>query len=256
MLYPLYEYYSHSNFNLYEVRNHYLEHFYYKKHSRGEADKVLKSIVRSSKIDRLIQESANGKVVPICENFINVICSMFKFMFKSNETIALATLDAALRWDIEVNKELQLITSEKFKQDILFVFKKFDIYEEMEDKEFHAVVDVPTVDAEIVEEPKKKMLLEHKKNQTTWTFLSFAKEFGEDVSVGKFHRRDDGEPFYSCIFTDEDGYKTFVGFSSKLGVLTADEISMMKDKLIVIKSPSGNYNLYKANGNFWKKVRI
>lgn len=255
-MYPLFEYYSHSNMDLYQVRKHYLEHFYYVNHGRREAENVLKSVVGSSKVGRLIRESAEGSIMPTCENFMNVICSMFKFIFKSNETTALATLDAALRWDIEVNQDLHLVSSEEFKQDMLLVFKKFDIYEEMEDKEFHAITDMPVVDAEIVEEPKKEMLLEQHPNRTVWSFLSFAKEFGEDVSVGRFARKSDGEIFYSCIFADKHKHKTFVGFSQKLGVLTSEEISQMKDRLVVIKSKSGNYNLFEDNGMAWKKVNL
>ena len=256
MQYSLYAFYSHSDMDLYQVRKHYLEHFYYQKHSRNEAENVLKSVVGSSKVGRLIEESIEESIVPTCENFMNVICSMFKFMFKSNETTALAVIDAALRWDIEVNQEMHLVSSEELKQDIIKVFDKFSIYEEMSEKEYKNPVSVATVDAEIVEEPKEELLLEHNPNRTTWSFLSFAKEFGEDVSVGKFVRKSDGEVFYSCIFMDKEKHKTFVGFSQKLGVLTSEEISQMKDELVVIKSPSGRYNLYKDNGTAWKKINL
>lgn len=255
MQYSLYTYYSHSSLDLYQIREHFLEHFYLKRNTKDKATKILKAIVGSNKINGLLQESAYKNIAPNYEDFLTTICSMWKFMFRTNETLALATTDAALRWDIEVNSELHLMSPGDLKNEIIKVFDKFSIYEEMTDEEYSSVM-TSTVDAEIVEEPKKKPLLEHKKNQTTWTFLAFTEEFGSDVSVGKFHRREDGEPFSSCIFTDDDGYKTFVGFSQKLGVLTADEISLMKDELIIIKSPSGNYNLYKANQNFWKKVKI
>lgn len=255
MLYSLYEYYSHSNLNLYEVRNHYLEHFYYVNHSREEADNVLKSIVSSSKVDRLILESAKGKVVPTCENFMNIICSMFKFMFKSNETIALATIDAALRWDIEVNSKLNLITSEELKQDILGVFKKFDIYEEMSDKEFHSLESTVTVDAEIVEKPKENLLLEHKAPMTkTWSLTSFIQEFGK-MKVASFINKTTGDRFKSCVCTNYKA-RTFVSFSSKLGELTTMQIKEMKDKLVVIKTPEGKYILAQKSKDAWEEVDI
>ena len=257
MQYSLYEYYSNSPLNLYEVRKNYLEHFYYQSHSRNEASNVLRSIAGSSKVGNLIKESVRGKVVPNYMDFSTTVCSMIKFMFKSNETIALAVMDAALRWDIEVNAEMHLIAPRKLMLEVVKIFKKLSIYEEMSEEEYHAIASIPTVDAEVVEEPKNELLLEHNPSQNTWSFLAFAHEFGEDISVGRFIRKSDGEPFYSCIFTDKEDNKTFVGFSSKLGVLTSEEISQMKDELVVIKSPSGNYNLYKDNrGNAWKKVEL
>lgn len=57
MVYPLYEFYSKSSLNLYEIRKHFLENFYYQKYSRREADSVLKSIIDSSKINKLFQLS-------------------------------------------------------------------------------------------------------------------------------------------------------------------------------------------------------
>lgn len=255
MQYPLYEYYSHGSMNLYEIRNHYLSHFYYQCHSRKEAESVLHSIVYSSKVSKLLLESSSRKVAPNYEDFTSTVCSMFKFMFKSNDTLVLAVINAALRWDIEVNKELHLIGLKELTQDVIRVFNKFSIYKEMPDREFASVVN-PTVEAELIEEPMKELPIKHDPKQTTWTFLSFAQEFGTDVSVGMFHRKVDGDIFHSCIFTDNEGHKTFVGFSTKLGVLTAEEISQMKDELVVIKSPSGNYNLFKDNGKRWKKVKL
>lgn len=255
MLYSLYGYYNRSPFNLYQVREHFLEHFYYRKYGKEKAMKVLKSIVDSIKISNLLKESACKNIAPNYEDFLTTVCSMWKFMFKANETIALATMDAALRWDIEINSELHLITQEELKTEIIKVFDKFSIYKEMADEEYFPVT-TSTMDAKVVEESKERPPLEHNPNQTVWTFLAFTQEFGSDIFVGKFHRRDDGEAFYSCILTDDDGHKTFVGFSSKLGVLTADEIAMRKEELVVIKSPSGNYNLYKDNGTAWKKVKI
>lgn len=240
--------------DLYEIRNHYLRNFYYQSHSRNEAESVLHSIVYSSKVSKLLKESLSRRIAPNYEDFTSTVCSMFKFMFKSNDTLVLAVIDTALRWDIEINKELHIIDLKELTQDVIRVFDKFSIYKEIPDSEFTSKVN-PTVETEQIEEPRKE-LPEHNPSQTAWTFMSFAQEFGTDVSVGMFHRKADGDVFHSCIFTDGNGHKTFVGFSTKLGVLTAEEISQMKNELVVIKSPSGNYNLFKDNGRKWKKVKL
>lgn len=257
MKYSLYDFYKSSSLDLYQVRKHYLEHFYYLNHGKNEANYILKSVVSSTKVGRLIEKSVQRKIIPSCENFLNVIHSMFKFIFRSDETIVLAVLDAALRWDIEVNQEIHLASKEELKQNIIQVFKKLKVNKEPSDEDYYAVVNTPTINAEVMEKSKKERLLfKHDSNQVTWSFIAFAEEFGKDVSVGKFARKSDGEIFYSCIFTNEEGHKTFVGFSSKLGVLTSEEIEQMKKELVVIKSSSGNYNLYKDNGRGWKKVKI
>lgn len=120
MQYPLYEFYKQSSFNLYDVREHFLEHFYYMYHSRNDAANVLKAIVSSSKIESLIKESANRQIFPRYDDFLSTICSMIKFMFKSNDTQILATLDAALRWDVEVNEELVLAAQGSIAQYYFF----------------------------------------------------------------------------------------------------------------------------------------
>ena len=56
----------------------------------------------------------------------------------------------------------------------------------------------------------------------TWSLLDFAREFGK-MQVGEFINSETQEHFKSCIFT-KDNTKTFVAFSSKLGVLTPKEI--------------------------------
>lgn len=255
MLYPLYEYYSHSTLNLYEIRNHYLEHFYYVNHSKEEADNVLKCIVGSSRVDRLILKSAKEKSVPTYEIIMNIICSMFKFMFKSNETIALATIDTALRWDIEINSKLNLISSEELKQDILNVFKKLDVYEEMSDGELHPLEPTATVEAEVVEEPRKNLLLEHKAPKIkTWSLTSFIQEFGK-MKVASFVNKTTGDKFKSCVCTNYKS-RTFVAFSSKLGELTTMQIKEMKDNLIVIRTPRGKYTLAKKGKDTWEDVDI
>lgn len=75
----------------------------------------------------------------------------------------------------------------------------------------------------------------------TWSLLSFAKEFGK-MQIGEFVNSETQEHFKSCIFT-KDNTRTFVAFSSKLGVLTPKEIVKRKNSLIVVQLDSGMYSL-------------
>lgn len=75
----------------------------------------------------------------------------------------------------------------------------------------------------------------------TWSLLSFAREFGK-MQIGEFVNSETQEHFKACIFT-KDNNKTFVAFSSKLGVLTPKEIVERKNSLIVVQLDSGMYSL-------------
>lgn len=253
MQYPLYELYKQSSLNLYEVREHFLKNFYYQDHSRKDAENILRSIVSSSKIGNLLKESNSKHIAPNCEDFLTTICSMLKFMFKSNDTQILATIDAALRWDVEVNAILHLETPEELKQDIIKAFCKYQVYKEMSDKDFLSLSTPMTVDAEPVEE-KQPALLESKADASSWSLTSFSKMFDE-MQVGEFVNKETGETFKSCVFTKGKA-KTFVAFSSKLGELAPEEIEEMKGDLLVVKSKTGKYCLVKAKKSTWKKVNI
>lgn len=253
MVYPLYEFYSKSSLNLYEIRKHFLENFYYQKYSRREADSVLKSIIDSSKINKLFQLSIEKNIAPNYEDFLITICSMFKFMFKSNDTQILAVLDAALNWDIEVNSKFNIISLDNFKQDILKVFRKYQVYKEMTEEEFQSLASVTknyTEDNNPIQEEAKALT-----NKTSWSLSAFTKEFGK-MKIGTFVNKETGDPFTSCVFTNENGNKTFVSFSTKLGELTPEEIEDRKDELLIVKNKSGKYNLVKAKKGTWKDVNI
>lgn len=86
----------------------------------------------------------------------------------------------------------------------------------------------------VEEKPKPKII-------KTWSLLDFAREFGK-MQVGEFINSETQETFKSCIFT-KDNAKTYVAFSSKLGVLTPKEIVERKNSLIVIQVDSGMYSL-------------
>lgn len=82
-------------------------------------------------------------------------------------------------------------------------------------------------------------------NNSMWSLLQFAKEFGPKMQVGNFTNRETGKEFSSCIFTKPDGTRTFVAFSSALGELTPVQIVEMKNELRVMQLESGNYVLFK-----------
>lgn len=92
----------------------------------------------------------------------------------------------------------------------------------------------------------------------SWSLLAFAAEHGK-MSVGDCHRQDaDGntETFKACSFTDALGNRTFVGFSSKLGELTPQEIVDQKNSLRVVELESGNYYLCKGGDSSWEEVNL
>ena len=251
MQYPLYELYSRSSLDLYEVRKHFLEHFYYQNHSRNAAENVLRNIVSSSKVSRIIEESFSKLIVPSYMDFLTVINSMFKFMLRSNDTQVLATIDAALRWDIEVNAKLHLTTSEELKQDIIKVFQKNQVYKELTNEDLHSFSVSTSVDMEPVEETGSYKRLPKLR---TWSLEAFTDEFGR-MKVGEYVNSDTGETFHSCVFTN--GYtRTFVSFSSKLGELTPEEIKDRKNELVVVKLPNDKYCLAKKGRSHLRNVDI
>jgi len=91
--------------------------------------------------------------------------------------------------------------------------------------------------------------------KNSWSLLAFARMKGK-MQVGKFTNTDSGEEFKSCIFTDNEGNRCFVAFSSKMGELTPAEISAQKDKLQVVELESGNYSLCRQGDNAWEDVAL
>lgn len=94
----------------------------------------------------------------------------------------------------------------------------------------------------IKKEPQKPRIIK------TWSLLDFAREFGPKMQVGEFINSETQETFKNCIFT-KDNNKTFVAFSSKLGVLTPKEIVERKNSLIVVQLDSGMYSLCENPAN-------
>ena len=91
--------------------------------------------------------------------------------------------------------------------------------------------------------------------KNSWSLLAFARMKGK-MQVGSFANKETGETFKSCIFTDTEGNRSFVAFSSKMGELTPAEISAQKDKLQVVELESGNYSLCRQGDNAWEDVNL
>lgn len=94
------------------------------------------------------------------------------------------------------------------------------------------------------------------KSLPSWSLVAFARQYGK-MQVGSFVS-EEGTPFKSCIFTDTDGTKRFVGFSQKLGELSAAEIAAYKDELQVVLTDNGKYKLCKKGnpGEAWEDVDL
>lgn len=94
------------------------------------------------------------------------------------------------------------------------------------------------------------------KTLPSWSLVAFARQYGK-MQVGSFVNGE-GTPFKSCIFTDTDGTKRFVGFSQKLGELSAEEITSYKDELQVVLTDNGKYKLCKKGnpGEAWEDVDL
>ncbi len=250
----LYQYYSQSPLSLYEVRRHFLWNFYCQNHSRNDARKVLKAVVASSRIGRIIDKSLQKKLVPNYREFLSTIKGMFRFWFCSKETLVLATIEAILKWDIVANKKLELKTQEELMQDALNVLKEYLIHKEVSIDD-----SIPTtagssslvsVDLESTNVSSDDKPIEDTSESDDfssikiWTLDEFTNEFGPKMQVKEYANGKTGDLFKSCVFS-KGKTRTFVAFSSKLGELTKKEILEMKDELIILRVQNGKYKLAK-----------
>lgn len=76
------------------------------------------------------------------------------------------------------------------------------------------------------------------------------------MQVGAFVNAKTNETFKSCVFTDNDGNRCFVAFSSKLGELSPREIVNMKHELQVVTMDSGTHILCKQGQGNWEDVDL
>lgn len=90
--------------------------------------------------------------------------------------------------------------------------------------------------------------------KNSWSLIAFARSHGR-MQVAPFVNKETGEAFKSCMFTDPDGNRTVVNFSSKLGELTPAEIVAQKADLQVVELESGSFKLCKS-GSTWEDVDL
>lgn len=76
------------------------------------------------------------------------------------------------------------------------------------------------------------------------SLLTFARNY-KKVDVIPFVNKETGENFKSLVFTNENGDRQMVNFSSKLGELSASEVAARKNELQVVSMDSGTFILCK-----------
>lgn len=77
-----------------------------------------------------------------------------------------------------------------------------------------------------------------------WTLLNFLEEFGSRLSIAESTNKTTGKKFKSCVVTNDNGTSIYVGFYSKLGPLTKEEIIERKYELFVGLKENGKYYLH------------
>lgn len=88
-----------------------------------------------------------------------------------------------------------------------------------------------------------------------WTLLAFAESHGK-MQTGTAKDKD-GVEFASCSFTNPTtGARTYVGFSTNLGVLSAKEIAANKHDLQVVQLETGGYRLCRQGVSTWEDVDL
>lgn len=90
----------------------------------------------------------------------------------------------------------------------------------------------------------------------SWSLMAFARAMGPQMQVGTFVNKETGEEFKSCIFTNGNGDRTFVAFSSNMGVLSTREIASQKAELQVVQFESGHYCLCRQGEGSWEDVDL
>ena len=88
----------------------------------------------------------------------------------------------------------------------------------------------------------------------SWPLRTFKKEHENRLRIGNFVNKETAEEFKSLIFGEEN--LCFVAFSSKLGVLTREELKSRADELQVVQLDSGTYSLCKKGESQWEEVDL
>ena len=139
----IFEFYSPSYLTLEAVLNHYIDNFYLKESSLDKVEKIKSKAIECPKMKELFgitiahRELKSG--IPTYTDFAEAIQNTPWFYLRSNKTKAVAALAAAVNWSQGINQTFYIIDDEPFRNDILLVFKKFSVFEEMSDEEFHSM---------------------------------------------------------------------------------------------------------------------
>ena len=133
MIHSIYEYYYESGLTLEEVLSDYVDNFYLTKYNDDKASKVIKKAIDSDGINELNGQSIKDRDFrnhfPNHENFINAIKKSLWFSLQSDRSLVLAVLSTAVDWDKKINRVFYIVDKETFRDDILLVFKKYKIME-------------------------------------------------------------------------------------------------------------------------------
>lgn len=95
----------------------------------------------------------------------------------------------------------------------------------------------------------------------SFSLIAFAKARGPKMQVGEFTNSQSGDKFKTCIFTNVEGSRCFVAFSTKLGELTPQEIATKKNDLQVVELETEgfdehHYTLCRQGQNNWQDVDL
>ena len=82
--------------------------------------------------------------------------------------------------------------------------------------------------------------------KTSWPLMTFAKMNGK-MSLVPVTEKDTNITYKTCVFTNSNDDRLFVGFSSELGELTPKEIAEKKTDLKVVECKSGQFYLCAQN---------
>ena len=139
----IFEYYSPSYLTLEAVLNHYIDNYYLKESSLDKVEKVKSKAIECQKMKELFSETIRHREfksgIPTYTDFVEAIQSTPWFYLRSNKTKAVAALAAAVNWSQTINKTFYLIEDEPIRNDVLLVFKKYSVFEDMSDEEFHSM---------------------------------------------------------------------------------------------------------------------
>lgn len=139
----IYEYYNPSYLTLEAVLNHYIDNFYLKESSLDKVERVKVKAIENQKMKELFGNTIKHRDfksgIPTYTDFADAIQNSPWFYLRSNKTKAVAALAAAVNWSQTINRTFYIIDDEPFRNDILLIFKKFSIFEEMSDDEYYSM---------------------------------------------------------------------------------------------------------------------